>query len=72
VQVVDQWLEQPNVRLLAPGDQHWFHLRQLLIEGQARGALITDAQLAAIAVEIGGTLYTTDRDFMRFFGFAFY
>jgi hypothetical protein len=23
VQVVDRWLEQPNLRLLAPGEDHW-------------------------------------------------
>jgi len=64
--VVDQWLEQPNVRLLAPGDQHWAMFRNLLIAGQARGPLATDAQLAALTMENGGVLYTTDRDFARF------
>jgi len=66
VQVVDQWLEQPNLRLLAPGDQHWPLLRRLLIEGQAWGPLATDAQLAALTIENGGVLQTTDRDFARF------
>jgi uncharacterized protein len=68
VQVVDQWLEQPNIKLLAPGDQHWSLLRNLLIEGQAWGPLATDAQLAALTVENGGVLHTTDRDFARFPG----
>lgn len=68
VQVVDQWLEQPSVRLLAPGDQHWSLLRNLLIEGQAWGPLATDAQLAALTIENGGVLQTTDRDFARFSG----
>ncbi len=66
VQLVDQWLEQPNVKLLAPGDQHWNFLRRLLIAGQARGPLASDAQLAALTMEYGGVLYTTDRDFGRF------
>ena len=68
VRVVDQWLNQPNVRLLAPGDQHWFLLRQMLVEGQARGPLVSDAQLAALTIEYGGILQTTDRDFGRFPG----
>ena len=68
VQVVDQWLEQPNVRLLAPGEQHWSLLRQLLVDGQAAGPLITDGQLAAVTMENGGVLHTTDRDFARFPG----
>jgi hypothetical protein len=41
--VVDQWVEQPNVLLLAPGDQHWNILRKLLIARQARGPLTSDA-----------------------------
>jgi toxin-antitoxin system PIN domain toxin len=68
VQVVDQWLEQSNVKLLAPGDQHWTIFRKLLIAGQARGSLATDAQLAALTIENGGVLHTTDRDFARFTG----
>jgi toxin-antitoxin system PIN domain toxin len=68
VQVVDRWLEQPNTRLLAPGDDHWPLLRQMIVEGQAPGSLITDAQLAALTIEYGGELHTTDRDFARFPG----
>lgn len=64
--VVDQWLAQPNVRLLAPGDRHWSILRPALVDGQARGPLVTDAQLAALTLEYGGVLHTTDRDFARF------
>ena len=67
-QVVDQWCAQPNVRLLGPGENHWPLLRHLMVEGQARGPLITDAQLAALAIEHGGVLHTTDRDFARFPG----
>jgi toxin-antitoxin system PIN domain toxin len=68
VAIVDQWLEQPNVRLLSPGDQHWSILRQVLVEGQARGPLVSDAHLAALTIEYGGILHTTDRDFGRFPG----
>jgi len=34
--------------------------------GQARGPLLVDAHLAALAIERGATLVTTDRDFARF------
>lgn len=68
VQIVDQWLQQPNVRLLSPGDQHWIILRQMLMDGQARGPLVSDAHLAALTIEYGGILHTTDRDFARFPG----
>ena len=59
-ELVDQWLEQLNVRLLTPGDQHWVLLRQLMLDGQARGPLVTDAELAALTTEHGGILHTTD------------
>jgi toxin-antitoxin system PIN domain toxin len=68
VQIVDLWLEQPNVRLLAPGDDHWHLLSRTIVEGQASGPLISDAQLAALTIEFGGVLHTTDRDFARFPG----
>ncbi|HYW99287.1 MAG TPA: TA system VapC family ribonuclease toxin, partial [Candidatus Elarobacter sp.] len=56
VQLVDRWLEQPNVRLLAQGDDHWLLLRRMIVEGQAPGALVSDAQLAALTLEYGGVL----------------
>jgi len=68
VEIVERWLEQPNVRALGPGEQHWPLFRQMLVEGQASGDLIPDAQLAALTVECGGVLHTTDRDFARFPG----
>jgi toxin-antitoxin system PIN domain toxin len=67
-QLVDRWLEQPNVRLLAPSDDHWLLLRRMIVEGQAPGAVVADAQLAALTLEYGGLLHTTDRDFARFPG----
>ena len=68
VEFIDRWLEQPNVHALGPGEQHWPVFRQMLVEGQASGDLTSDAQLAALTMEYGGVLYTTDRDFARFPG----
>ena len=68
VAIVERWLEQPNARPLAPGDDHWTLFRQMAVEGQAPGPLISDAQLAALTMEYGGVLHTTDRDFARFPG----
>lgn len=64
--IVNQWLAQPNIRLLAPGDRHWTVLQSAMLEGQAHAARIRDAQLAARTMEYGGLLHTTDRDFARF------
>ncbi|MEP7354820.1 MAG: TA system VapC family ribonuclease toxin [Acidobacteriota bacterium] len=66
--VVDSWFQQPNVRLLSPGERHWTLLRRMMVDGQAHGPQITDAQLAALTIECGGTLYSVDRDFGRFPG----
>jgi toxin-antitoxin system PIN domain toxin len=66
--IVDLWLAQPNVRLLGPGERHWSILKPAMVDGQVRGPMITDAQLAAVTVEFGGVLHTTDRDFARFPG----
>jgi hypothetical protein len=68
VGIVQEWMDLKHVRLLAPGERHWDLLRHILIEGQVRGALTTDAELAALTIEHGGVLYTTDRDFARFPG----
>ncbi len=66
--IVDRWLEQPNVRPLSPGEGHWTLFRQMIVEGQASGALVSDAHLAALTIEFGGVLHTVDRDFARFPG----
>ena len=66
--IIDQWAALPVVHLLAPRDRHWAILRRMLVEGKASGPLTTDAQLAALTIENGGVLYTTDRDFARFPG----
>jgi toxin-antitoxin system PIN domain toxin len=68
VTIVQQWMELKNVRLLAPGERHWSIFQRMLIEGQVRGPMTTDAQLAALTIEFGGILYTNDRDFARFPG----
>lgn len=65
---VQEWLDQPNVRILSPGDDHWRTLRQMMFEGQAFGPLVSDAQMAALAIENGAVLYSSDRDFARFPG----
>jgi uncharacterized protein len=65
---IEEWLAQPNVRILAPGDDHWTILRRMVIEGQASGTLVSDAEVAALTIEYGGVLYSADRDFARFPG----
>ena len=68
VAIVSEWLNRPVVTLLSPGERHWEILRGLLTHGQAQGPLVMDAHLAALAIEHGATLATTDKDFTRFPG----
>lgn len=68
LEIVESWLEQPNVQLLYPSEGHWPIFRRMLLEGRAGGVLSTDAHLAATTIEHGGTLHTTDSDFARFPG----
>lgn len=66
--IVTGWLALRNVVLVSPTEQHWRILSDLLPKSQARGPLIMDAHLAALAIEHGATLCTNDRDFLRFPG----
>jgi toxin-antitoxin system PIN domain toxin len=64
--IVTGWLAQPAVFALSPGDGHWTTLRRLLDEAGTAGNLTTDAHLAALAIENGAELCSTDSDFARF------
>jgi hypothetical protein len=66
--IVSSWLDEPAVVLVDPGARYWEILRTLLVDAQVTGSLVPDAALAALAIEQGATLATTDRDFLRFRG----
>lgn len=66
IAIASSWLARPNVSVVQPTDRHWTLLAPALHDAQVRGPLVTDAHLAALAVEHGATLATTDRDFARF------
>jgi toxin-antitoxin system PIN domain toxin len=64
--IVDSWLQRPQVVVVEPGDRYWDILREQLAQAKVSGPLVTDASLAALALEQGATLCSTDRDFLRF------
>lgn len=66
LEVVDRWLAHPSVLALAAGEEHWRVLRDLLSQSGTAGNLTTDAHLAALAIENGAELCSTDTDFARF------
>lgn len=63
---VQSWIDQPCVRLINPTENHWQIFQTMLLEGQATVNLVVDAHLAALAIEHGCLLYSTDSDFSRF------
>lgn len=62
---VQSWLEQPAI---APGAHHWSILCRLLEATGTAGNLTSDAHIAALAIERGATVCSTDHDFARFAG----
>lgn len=60
------YLRSPEWLLLSGGERHAEILETLLIEQRVAGPLVTDAVLAALAIEVGAMLASTDRDFSRF------
>ena len=63
---VVSWLKLPSVWTPQPGSRHAEILGHLIEVAAVKGDLISDAHLAAIAMEHGLTLYSTDSDFARF------
>lgn len=59
-------VQRPTACLVGPGPQHWHLVTDLCRAAQATAKLVADAQHAAVAIEHGCTLVTTDSDFARF------
>jgi uncharacterized protein len=64
----DNLLRQPHCEIVEPRERHWDIFRQLCIRTHTRGALVTDAWFAALAIEWGCEWITLDRDYARFPG----
>ncbi len=62
--------DQPSVRPLAPGDRHWGIFARLCREVEARGNVVPDAYLAALAIESGSELISADRGLSHFPGLS--
>lgn len=62
----DALRQQPNCVLLSPGPRHWEIFAGLCRSVGAKGNLVADAYLAALAIETGSEWITTDRDYSRF------
>lgn len=68
VSVVRTWLARPNVTVPAPTPRHYDVMAELLTATGVGGNLVSDAHLAALAIEHGAELWSYDNDFSRFPG----
>lgn len=59
-------LSRPNVLRIAPGPRHWAIFTDLCLHAGARGNLVQDAYLAALAIEQDAEWVSADTDFARF------
>ena len=65
---VNTWFEHPHIITINPGSQHMSLFRQNLERAGVGGNLVTDAHIAALAMEYQAEVHTNDRDFARFPG----
>ncbi len=65
---VDVLRTRPNSVVVQPGARHWSIFERLCRESRARGNLVSDAYLAALAIESGCEWVTADRDYAGFPG----
>ncbi len=66
LRLVGDWLALPQVVVLQPTHHHYRILRDMLLPLGTAGNLTSDAHLAAVAVEHGAELWSSDNDFSRF------
>ncbi len=63
---IRDWLAAPVAWIPQPGSEHAHVLGDLIVRYEIGADLVVDAQLAALALEYGLTLYSADTDFARF------
>ena len=66
--VVESWIELPQARVVTPTAGHFSRVMSLMTQAMARGTVLSDAVLAAYAIEHRACLCTNDSDFSRFTG----
>ena len=68
VDLVADWFRSPDVVPLNPGTQHLAIFRSALAAAGVGGNLVTDAHIAALAIEYQAEVHSNDSDFARFPG----
>ena len=68
LEFIRQVCEHPHAVVISPGPRHWSVFLDLCQKTGARGNLVVNAYLAALAIESGSEWITTDRDYAKFPG----
>ena len=68
LEIVDDWFRNPLVRTINPGGRHLTLFRETLAAAGVGGNLVTDAHIAALAMEYNAEVHSADYDFSRFPG----
>ena len=66
IALVQGWFEQPHFIHLDSGPDHFIHMAQCLEAAGREGKLVTDAHLAALALDHDAEIHSADRDFRLF------
>ena len=70
--IVQSWIDRRVTRTLYPGPQHVHNVLHLLAAtGSTGGNLVTDAQIAEIAIAHRAEVHTADHDYRRFPGLKY-
>ncbi len=65
---VHAWFRFPHVVPIHPGPDHLIHFRRNLVAAGVGANLVTDAHIAAVAMEYQAEVHSNDTDFSRFPG----
>jgi toxin-antitoxin system PIN domain toxin len=65
---VRDWIETPQADIVQPGARHLDILDSFAKAGALVSTVMTDAHIAALAIELQGEVHSNDHDFSRFPG----
>lgn len=68
ISYVRDWFRYPHVAPINPGAAHLDHLQRSLQAAGVGANLVTDAHIAALAIEYQAEVHSNDSDFARFPG----
>lgn len=72
VEIVQSWIMRANVAVPQPTARHYELLEELVAATGTGGNLVSDAHLAALAIEHGAELVSYDSDYSRFPGLVWH